>query len=187
MLSGLTLHVGGKRIEWVRDPVEVFAFHVNVPRCRRARRGFPVHLADRAERRRVVMAPDVLRLQWTSTTIYPAGFFARDINVQPTVRFPEGWQFATALDAQSKQGNETTFKAVNYETLIDSPILAGRYFKSVDLDPGGAAPVHLDIVADKPEQLEMKPEQLEAHRALVQQAYKLFGSHHYNRYDFCSR
>ena len=30
----------------------------------------------------------------------------------------------------------------------------------------------------------MKPEQLEAHRALVQQAYKLFGSHHYAHYDF---
>jgi len=30
----------------------------------------------------------------------------------------------------------------------------------------------------------MKPEQLEAHRALVQQAYKLYGSHHYDHYDF---
>jgi len=31
--------------------------------------------------------------------------------------------------------------------------------------------------------LEIKPEQLEAHRAIVQQAYKLFGSHHYDHYD----
>ena len=30
----------------------------------------------------------------------------------------------------------------------------------------------------------MKPEQLAAHRALVQQAYKLYGSHHYDHYDF---
>jgi predicted metalloprotease with PDZ domain len=30
----------------------------------------------------------------------------------------------------------------------------------------------------------VEPGQLEAHRALVQQAYKLFGSQHYNHYDF---
>ncbi len=30
----------------------------------------------------------------------------------------------------------------------------------------------------------MKPEQLAAHRAMIQQAYRLFGSHHYDHYDF---
>lgn len=185
MLAGLIVRASGKRIEWIRDPVEVFAFHVNVPAGADALDvDFQFTSPIEPNEGRVVMSPDLLRLQWTSTTIYPAGFFARDITVQPTVRVPEGWQFATALETQSKQGSETTFKAVNYETLIDSPILAGRYFKSVDLDPGGAAPVRLDIVADKPEQLEMRPDQLDAHRALVQQAYRLFGTHHYDRYEF---
>jgi predicted metalloprotease with PDZ domain len=54
----------------------------------------------------------------------------------------------------------------------------------VDLNPGGDAPVHLDIVADEPKYLEMTPGQLKAHRALVTQALKLFGSHHYDHYDF---
>ena len=45
-------------------------------------------------------------------------------------------------------------------------------------------PVHLNVVADSPESLEAKPEQIAPHRALVQQAYKLFGSHHYDHYDF---
>ncbi len=40
------------------------------------------------------------------------------------------------------------------------------------------------MVADSPANLEAKPEQIEAHRALVQQAYKLFASHHYDHYDF---
>ena len=25
------MSAGGKRVDWVRDPVEVFAYHVNVP------------------------------------------------------------------------------------------------------------------------------------------------------------
>jgi predicted metalloprotease with PDZ domain len=52
------------------------------------------------------------------------------------------------------------------------------------LDPGAATPVFLDLVADSPADLSATPQQIEAHRALVRQAYKLFGSHHYAHYDF---
>lgn len=184
MLAGLVVHAGGKRVEWVRDPVEVFAFHVNVPAGANALDlDFQFTSPVEGNEGRIVMTPEMLRLQWTSTTLYPAGFFARQITVEPSVRLPDDWQFATALEPQSTRGNETTFKAVPYETLIDSPMLAGRYFKRLELDPGGPAPVALDLVADRPELLQVKPEQLEVHRAMVQQAYKLFGAHHYSHYD----
>ena len=97
---------------------------------------------------------------------------------------PQGWQFATALETAASNGAVTTFKPVPFNTLSDSPIFAGLYFKRLDLDPGSPVPVHLDIVADRADLLEVKPEQLEAHRALVQQAYKLYASHHYDHYDF---
>jgi predicted metalloprotease with PDZ domain len=45
-------------------------------------------------------------------------------------------------------------------------------------------PVRLNIVADDPKYLEAKPEQIEAHRKLVDQAYKLYGARHYDHYDF---
>jgi predicted metalloprotease with PDZ domain len=44
--------------------------------------------------------------------------------------------------------------------------------------------VRLDVIADRPELLEATPDQVERHKALVQQAYKLYGSHHYDHYDF---
>jgi predicted metalloprotease with PDZ domain len=116
--------------------------------------------------------------------MYPAGYYLRDITVAPSVTFPHGWQFGTALETASASGDTVQFKALNYENLVDSPIYAGRYFKRVDLAPGAAVPVHLDIVADLPKQLEITPEALQAHRALVEQANKLFGSHHYDHYDF---
>ncbi|HTD29662.1 MAG TPA: peptidase M61, partial [Xanthomonadaceae bacterium] len=46
------------------------------------------------------------------------------------------------------------------------------------------ARVTLDVIADRPGLLAAEPEQIAAHKALVQQAYKLFGSHHYDHYDF---
>src|SRR5436190_15640691 len=30
-LAGLTIHVAGALVQWTRDPIDVFAFHVNVP------------------------------------------------------------------------------------------------------------------------------------------------------------
>jgi len=73
---------------------------------------------------------------------------------------------------------------VNFDTLVDSPLLAGRNFRRLDLDPGGPVRVSLNVVADRADELEVKPEQLQAHRDLVRQAYKLYGAHHYDHYDF---
>ena len=183
-LAGLMIHANGARVEWVRDPVDVFAFHVAVPAGATSLDvDFQFVSPVETPEGRVVMTPDMLNLQWSAVTLYPAGYFARQITIEPTVRLPDGWQFATALETASTNGVLTTFKPASLDTLVDSPIFAGRYFTRLDLDPGGVAPVHLDIIADRADLLEVKPEQLEAHRALVQQAYKLYGSHHYNHYD----
>jgi predicted metalloprotease with PDZ domain len=184
-LAGLMIYANGARVEWQRDPVNVFAFHVDVPVGASVLDvNFQVVSPVVSTEGRVVMTPDMLNLQWNAVVLYPAGYFARQIMTEPTVRFPEGWEFATALETVASNGGLTTFKPVSLDTLVDSPIFAGRYFKRLDLDPRGHTPVHLNIVADRPELLEVKPEQLEAHRALVQQAYKLYGSQHYDHYDF---
>jgi uncharacterized protein YciI len=73
---------------------------------------------------------------------------------------------------------------VTFDTLVDSPMYAGRYFKTYDLDPNGPVPVRLNVVADDAKYLEAKPDHLQAHRNLVQQMYKLYGAHHYDHYDF---
>ena len=183
-LAGLMIYANGIRLEWVRDPVDVFAFHVSVP-AGAASLDVNFQFASPIDTNegRIVMTPDMLNLQWNAVALYPAGYFARQITVEPSVRLPDGWQFATALETASNNAGLSTFKPVSLDTLVDSPIFAGRYFKRLDLDPGGVAPVHLNLVADRPDLLEVKPEQLEAHRALVQQAYKLYGSHHYDHYD----
>jgi len=184
-LAGLTIHVAGALVQWTRDPIDVFAFHVNVPAAATALDlEFQYLTALNGGQGRVIMTPDMLNLQWSSVVLYPAGYFARQITVEPSVHLPTGWQYATALETSSSNGAVTTFKSVPLETLVDSPMFAGRNFRQVDLDPGGPAPVRLNVFADRPGLLEAKPEQLAAHRSLVQQAYKLYGSHHYAHYDF---
>ena len=185
-VAGLMISANGALVPWVRDVMDMFAFHVDVPlgaTTLEVSFQFTSPLGDTNEGR-VVITPEMLNVQWNAVALYPAGYFARQIMVEASIRLPEGWQFATALETASTGGGLTTFKPVSFETLVDSPMFAGRYFKRLDLDPGGRAPVHLNIVADRADLLDEKPEQLEAHRALVQQAYKLYGSHHYDYYEF---
>ncbi|HEX5473326.1 MAG TPA: hypothetical protein VFX12_01590 [Vicinamibacterales bacterium] len=184
-IGGLIFHANGQRLAWTRDPVNVFAFHIDVPSGATAvdadfQRLTPVD----ARVGRITMTSKMIDLQWNGVALYPAGYFSRDITVAPAVRVPDGWHIGTALDTASTSGSTTTFEPVTFNTLVDSPLYAGEYFTRFDLDPGGPAPVHLDVMADRPDQLEASSEALAAHRALVDQAYKLFGSHHYAHYDF---
>ncbi|OON61136.1 peptidase M61 [Massilia sp. KIM] len=184
-LAGLKFSAGGKPVAWTRDPVNVYAFHLTVPEGATMLEAEYQFLSPLdASQGRITMTDDILGVQWQSVLLYPAGYHARRITVQPSVTFPAGWQYATALATEERRGDEVRFKPHDLETLVDSPIFAGRHFKRIDLAPGAKAPVALNIVADNPENLDAKPEQIALHRTMVEQALKLFGSHHYKHYDF---
>jgi len=184
-LAGLMIYAGGKRLDWTRDTADAFAFHINVPADATALDiQFQFLTALEGSQGRIVVTPEMLNLQWNMVTLYPAGYFTRQIPVQASIKLPDGWRLATALETASTDRSVTTFKPTTVEELVDSPLFAGKHFKSVDLGMTGKAPVRLNVFADKAESLEMKPEHIDAHKALVRQAYTLFGSHHYDHYDF---
>jgi predicted metalloprotease with PDZ domain len=184
-LAGLKFTANGKPVEWARDPIQVYAFHLVVPEGATTLEAEYQYLSPLdGGQGRITMTDDILGVQWISTTLYPAGYVARGIDVQANLKLPAGWQYATALETDNRAGDEVHFKTSDLETLMDSPLFAGRYSKRFDLDPDGKVRVTLNVFADHPESLEAKPEQIAAHRALVQQAYKLYGSYHYDHYDF---
>lgn len=184
-IAGLTITAGGRPVRWVRDTVEVYAFHVLVPEGADALDlEFQFLSATAPDQGRVVVTQEMLNLQWNSTAFYPAGWYTRQIQIEPTVTLPKGWKFGVALDVARQDGETTTFRPVSFETLVDSPMFAGKFFRQVDLDPGGRSPVRLNIVADRAELLEIGDEQLQKHRDLVVQADRLFGARHFDRYDF---
>ena len=183
--AGLVVKAGGQTVPWTRDVVDMFAFHIAVPEGATSVQVQFQFLSPPEDREgRVVTTPNMLDVQWNPEILYPAGYFTRNISVHPTLTLPAGFKYGTALETESTDGARVTFKPVTVNVLLDSPLYAGRYFSRIDLDPHGVAPVHLDVVADRPEDLVVKPADLQAHRNLVQQAYKNFGSHHYNHYDF---
>ena len=184
-IANLVVTGNNKRIEWVRDTADVYAFHLDVPRgVSSVEIDFDYLSAVTSAAGATRMTQDMLNLEWPFASLYPAGYYVKRIPVQASVIFPAGWQYGTGLETDHRDGDKVVFKTTDYDTLIDSPIYAGRYFKQLDLDPGADTPVHMDIVADRPDMLNVSDDELAIHRKLVQQAYKLYGSHHYNHYDF---
>lgn len=184
-LAGLVVTANGKTIPWTRDQFDVYAFHVDVPEgASEVVAQFKFLSSQGGNQGRVVMTPEMLNLQWNSNSLYPAGVYARNIKAQASVKLPAGWSYATALETESKSGDTVTFKPIDYDDLVDSPLYAGKYYKRIDLDPGAKVPVHLNVFADDPKFLAAKPEQIKTHQALVQQMYKLYGARHYDHYEF---
>ena len=182
-MAGLVVLANGRRIPWVRDRVDMWAFHIDVPKgATTLELNFQYLAPERPQQGRI--SNNFANVKWNAVLFYPAGYFSRRIQFAPELRLPEGWKFATALEVKSQNGNLVQFKNTTLNTLIDSPLYAGVNFKRVDISSGPDNLVYMDVFSDKPEQLEITPEQLQYHKNLVIQAQKVFNSHHYDHYDF---
>lgn len=180
-LAGLRVTAAGKTLPWVRDPLDVFAFTVDVPSgARSIDANFEFLSATAGNQGRIVVTADAINLQPNQISLYPAGFFTRRIPVALTVTWPEGFKAAGALRPAKTTGQTITYETTDYETLVDSPFFAGRHFKAWDLGEN----VTLNVFAEKAADLEAKPEHIDAHKRLVTQSHKTFGAKHFDHYDF---
>jgi len=185
-IAGLIITADGKRVAWRRDLRDMYTLHMNVPiGARKLDVSFqylsPGHGAlfgiD------VWATPYLADVDFTEVSFYPAGYYVRDIQIQPTVVLPFDWKFGTAMAVADQSGDVVHFKPVSFNNFIDSPLIAGRYFNRVDLAPGAKAPVHLNIVGDTAADVHINDRQFTEFRSLVRQIYALFGSRHFDRYD----
>ncbi len=180
-LVDVRFFVGGQPIAWRRDPVEIFAFHLALPAGTHEVVAKFIHTSPlQSAEGRISMTNEMLNLQWDRMSLYPAGYYVRQIRVQPRVTFPAGWGVASALDARTQSGATLAWAETDYATLVDSPVFAGINFKRFELGHD----VALNVVADKPANLAITPQHLKVYSALVDEALLTFGGRHFDHYDF---
>jgi predicted metalloprotease with PDZ domain len=181
LLAGVEIRAGEHRLNWQRHPVEVHAFECVVPEGAAALDiRFQFLSPTSGSQGTICMTPAMLAARWGAMVLYPAGYFSRQIQVAASIDLPEGWQSASALAIASVEGTRTIYRPVSLDVLVDSPVLAGDSLRRVRLDDQ----VHLNLVADRSDSLELTEQQIEAHRAVIREADALFGSRHFDRYEF---
>jgi len=180
-ITGFRPNANGQALDWVRDDLDVWAFHINVPAGVTAiDLDYQYVSATDNNQGRIVATPDMASIQWLSNSMYPAGYFVRQIPIQASVIVPPGWKIATALRPAATSANRVDYPITSYEILMDSPLIAGAHYRRIELSPD----VAIDVIADNEQELAAKPEQIAVHKRLVEQAVKLFGAQHYDHYDF---
>jgi predicted metalloprotease with PDZ domain len=107
-----------------------------------------------------------------------------DLKFEVQLLLPDGWKFGSAMPVVRQQENRIEFDAVSLETLVDSPLMAGRFFKRIDLGQWQGTPHWLNLAADSAAALDCRPEILAGYSNLVREANTLFGAHHYQAYHF---
>ena len=186
-VAGVVIKANGKQLPWRRDLREMYALHVDVPQGTSQLDLSFEFLSPGGGGEFGASAsstPNLVDVEFNQTAFYPAGYYSRQITIQPSVTLPAGWKFATAMQVASQSGNTTQFKPLTFNNFVDSPLIAGKHFNRVDLDLGAKVPVHLNVVGDSAKDVKLTDQQLAAQRAVVQQTLKLFGAHHYDHYDF---
>jgi predicted metalloprotease with PDZ domain len=121
--------------------------------------------------------------------LYPAHIPVADIPITASITVPDGWKSGTALTPTQQSGptqssNETSFQTVSVYTLVDSPLITGRYFREIPLAPEITPKHYLDVAGEAPEDVEIKPAVLDSFSRLVREASTLYQSHHYETYHF---
>ena len=178
-LVNLYFTADGKTLEWQRDDVEMFAFHVQIPaNAKQLEISF-----DNVSQSGTVATANLARIKWNRVVLYPRGVKSDDIQVTASMKLPNNWQYATALPLDKETKTAVDFKAVNLTTFIDSPAIIGKYFAKIPLNNGGVL-TEMDIAAETAEALKYKPETLQGWKNLVTQANLMYGAHHYNSYRF---
>ena len=180
-VAGFRVTANGRDLHWVRDTLDVYGFHIDVPQGVTAIDVDFQYVSPTAQNQgRIVATPDLASIEWIANSMYPAGYYVRDIPVQASVIVPAGWKVATALRPSGETAGRIDYPATSYEILMDSPLIAGAHYRRFALTQD----VSLDVIADNEHELDAKPGQIAAHQRLAEQAVKAFGAQHYDHYDF---
>jgi predicted metalloprotease with PDZ domain len=186
-MAGLKFAAGKKMIPWRRDLLDMFAFHLEIPAgvtSLEVTFDFLISGAGSGYSSGASSTAYLNDLSWNQLLLYPRGYAAKDLTYAPSLKLPEGWKFATALPGAKQNGDTITFSPVPLSTLVDSPVLSGRYFRVIQLTPGQTPSHEIDLAADSEADLAMTPETEAHYRQLVAETGALFGVRHYRDYHF---
>ena len=178
-LAALRVSAGGKALQWRRDTIDMWGFHVAVPSgVRRIDVDFDVLMNAPGD---VMASGDVAVLNWNRALLYQDGVDSHAYFVRPSITFPRNWDYGTALTG-TRSGDRVDFPVTSLNMLVDSPLDMGRFVKKWTLSTTNEPEVELDAFADAPQDLDVPTKLLDAYKRVPAEAFALYGSRHFNTY-----
>lgn len=184
-VADLAISAGGKSLAWTRDPVDLYAFHVDAPAGELAI-DFTFLGGETAgyDTGRLATA-NMLSLEWNKVLMTPFEENDRRVVVTPSIELPTAdWKYATALTTAHAAGATIAFEPTTLNELADSPLDAGTNARMIPMGTWDGAPLVLAAFADTPEELAASDATIAKYRALVGQMHALYRYRHFDHYVF---
>jgi predicted metalloprotease with PDZ domain len=189
-LTGLHFFAGGKELEWRRDLVEMYAFHIAIPPgagTLEVRLDY-VMPAPGGEAGATPSADATTAvLNWYTVVLAPADLGPNDIEVRASLTPPSGWKDGGALDVERRTGGTIHYAATPLNVLIDNPVAFGVHYRRIELWPAGSPMGEhvVDAFADSAWALDIPEQRIDAWRRMVKETRALFGGvGHYRKYHW---
>lgn len=186
-LVNLRITAAGRALAWRRDPTDMYVIVVDVP-SGVSRLDLAYDFLPPAESRGFTSGASTTAnlavVSWNQLLLFPQGRPSGELEFRASLTVPSGWRYGTSLPIGRETGDRIEFRPASLTTLVDSPVLAGRYFRTLDLSPGAEPPHYLHMAADSAAALAIGPQLVAGYRKLVAEAGALFGSRPYRGYHF---
>ena len=179
--AGLELRLNGQPLEWQRDPIDVYVFHVVLPQKASV---LEAHFQYLSSLDRPVLNRNIVQVQWQHLMLYPRGRNVNEIPVVAQLRLPADFHTASSLRVEKESGTVFDFQQCTVGELADAPVFSGRFLRNWLLSTDNAKPVWLQVVADEAKDLTISSEQLQALRKAVTLTNGIFGAVPFRHYDF---
>jgi predicted metalloprotease with PDZ domain len=189
-MIGLEIKANGERLTWSRDPLDMYALRVAVPRgvehldvsmeSGLATEGAGFTAAPTSSAQLAIVS-------WNEFLLFPKGVDADKVSVSATVIAPPGWTVVCALESKASLGGAYEFESSTVARLIDSPVQMGLYAKLIELkgsEPRTDIKQSLSIMADSAAALAVNGEFAQGYGRLVAENGMLFGSRMYRHYTW---
>jgi predicted metalloprotease with PDZ domain len=171
--AALRIRSGNLTLPWTRDPDDIYTIHVEVPA------GTNTLTVDFDALLENTISDHQVLLAWNTVVLYPRDIDKRTLMIEPSILLPPNWKQGSSLHVANQTGTRVKFAPVSLERLIDSPVLAGEFFRAMPLTSNW--PAELDLTGDSQAAVDKADD---AHAAalfgkLVDQDRAMFGFRHW--------
>jgi predicted metalloprotease with PDZ domain len=173
--AALRIRAGPATLAWTRDPDDINTIHVKIPA------GIDTITVQFDTLLENTISDHQLLLAWNTVVLYPRGIDKRELMIKPSLLLPSNWKQGSSLKVVSQTGAQLSFAPVSLERLIDSPVLAGQFFRSFPIT--ASWPATLEITGDSQASVDGADE---AHAValfgkLIDQDRAMFGFRHFEK------
>ena len=189
-LAGLRFEtVAGAPIAWRRDDVEFHRFHLAVPKgadrviakldyiCSQSASGIDSYGSSKLG-----------IINWNTVLLYPEGASIDTVTAAVKLTLPDGWKHGTSLTTAKAEGAVTAFQPMTLRRVVDSPLICGEHFRSIDLaskgTPPNSPPGFIHLTSEAASAIALDAKLVAQYRKLYAEGLTLFGGARFESYHF---